>query len=209
LIPAATLLMPYFVTVYGVLYVQYAAPVAATVAALGPDKLTAHQHQWLQYWVLHALVQGCLNRLAGILWWIPLSTHAVFLLWCYLAVLPQAVTSWYAVLQDEWQSLGLLPPPPEGNGEMMTMEWEATRTARAVSWILDRLPSAATTADDVGGIDETAVAAAGSDKDVMEEQVSTEIDVMMPNEMAGEVIPNDKDATRRSTRRRATTTPGA
>jgi hypothetical protein len=82
----------------------------------------------LQYWVLHALTQGLLEQCSSILWWIPLSTHFIFILWCYWN-LDVSVQKWYPAVQQELQAFGLLP------GEAV-QEWESTRTSRIFNFMV-------------------------------------------------------------------------
>jgi hypothetical protein len=146
-VPSMTLLMPGMVTNYGVLYVQYAVPLAVAAASTNTttnsvaarnknnDTNQKQQQLLLQYWVLHALTQGLLEQCSSILWWIPLSTHFIFVLWCYWN-LDVSVQKWYPAVQQELQAFGLLP------GEVV-QEWESTRTSRMFNMVLARLPSAA------------------------------------------------------------------
>jgi hypothetical protein len=143
-VPSLSLLMPGMVTNYGVWYVQYAVPLAVvantitkSVAEPSKDDTTTNKQQQqllLQYWVLHALTHGILEQCSSILWWIPLSTHFTFLLWCYWN-LDVSVRQWYPAVQQELQAFGLLP------GETV-QEWESTRTSRMFHMVVARLPSA-------------------------------------------------------------------
>lgn len=134
-LPTCTLVLPHCITVFGVAHVQYVVPLAQSAHALSEtNNSLQQQQQWLKYWVLHALAQGVLNRVAAVLWWIPLSTHCIFILWCYLT-LSVTVQEWYPALQDELRSLGLLPGSQQA-------EWKSTRTSAVVQMVLAKLPSA-------------------------------------------------------------------
>lgn len=153
-VPSTTLLMPGFLTNYGVLYVQYVVPLANSGTAVAASKTATstttttlgnnkkqQQQLLLKYWVLHALTRAILDQCSSILWWIPLSTHFIFLLWCYWN-LSVSVETWYSTVQQELQAFGLLP-----GCEFNVKEWESTRTSRVFSALVARLPSAATNDD--------------------------------------------------------------
>mmetsp|Transcript_26845 Transcript_26845/g.58891 ORF Transcript_26845/g.58891 Transcript_26845/m.58891 type:complete len:661 (+) Transcript_26845:488-2470(+) len=134
-LPSITLLMPGFVTQFGVAYVRYAVPSAKSAKA----KSKAAKLVYLQYWILHCCVAGLLAYLEGILWWIPFSTHAVFLLWCYL-ILPQAIRYLYGILESDLIAFGLLPKVDDSAGA--TTDISQTRIAHLFDWLVGWLPSA-------------------------------------------------------------------
>jgi hypothetical protein len=158
-VPSVTLFMPGMVTNFGVWYVQYCVPLAVAATATATkdnnDNNDKQQQQQLllQYWVLHALTQGVLEQCRSILWWIPLSTHFIFLLWCYWN-LDVSVRQWYPAVQQELQAFGLLPGAE-------CQEFTSTRTSRVLQMVLARLPSAAANEDDEN--DDTAEDDAGDD----------------------------------------------
>lgn len=130
LIPSVTLFMPSFVTQFGVAYVQYLVPAAKSARAQGE----AAQILYLQYWTLHCMFFGVLTWLSTLLWWIPFSTHVVFVAWCNLSF-PKTITGYYAVLEMELVAFGIL----SGDATVAVHE---TKTAMLVSAITKRLPSA-------------------------------------------------------------------
>lgn len=130
-VPAITLLMPGFITSFGVAYVQYVVPSAKSAQAKGD----AAKLVYLQYWVLNCAVAGLLSWFSGILWWIPFSNHAIFVLWSYLSF-PQTIRTYYDVLEAELVAFGLL----NGSGE--SIEMNDTKTARLLQAVFSRLPSA-------------------------------------------------------------------
>ena len=134
-LPSITLLMPGFVTQVGVAYVRYAVPSAKSAEA----KSKATKLVYLQYWVLHCCMAGLLAYLEGIIWWIPFSTHMVFLLWCYL-ILPKAIRHIYAMLESDLVAFGLLPKIDDPAGAKK--EISETRIARFFDWCLSWLPAA-------------------------------------------------------------------
>lgn len=142
LLPSLSLFMPSFLTQFGVTYVQFVVPSAKSARTLGaPEQAKMKNNDneqmellYLQYWVVHCLVSGAMSYVSGILWWIPFSTHATFLLWCHLS-LPKSIRQFYDSLESELVAFGLLP------GES-TMALHETRTAQVFQAVCSRLPSA-------------------------------------------------------------------
>jgi len=130
LIPSITLLMPSFATQFGVAYVQYLVPSAKSAHARGADS----KFMFLQYWVLHCIFFGLLTWLAPLLWWIPFSTHAIFIVWCNLSF-PKTIHKFYAVLEMELIAFGVI----SGTSDVAVND---TNTMKLISAITKRLPSA-------------------------------------------------------------------
>ncbi len=166
--PALTLFMPGFLTEYGVLYVKTLVPCAKCTCS----KTCEERMAWLEYWVLHGLVAAILTWWSPILWWIPFSTHAVFLLWCHLQI-PKTTKSWYNILEEELQAFGLLE-----STKNVPPSVESTRTASMLRRLASSLPSASdvnndSSNDDGGGNEESSGDAANTEQDgdaVMVEQ---------------------------------------
>lgn len=166
-VPAISLLLPSFFTHYGVLYVKTIVPAAkASSVKLSATSLEKRMVT-LQYWVVHVIVSGTLTWWAGLLWWIPFSTHFVFLLWCHLQVVapksniltpkenapekkPKGEYYYYAVLEEELQAFGLLP---QGTATKV-MAVEHTVTATLFRRLTKSLPSASSDNLDTVGEDE-------------------------------------------------------
>jgi len=152
IVPSITLLMPGFVTQFGVTYVQYIVPSAKSADAKGDGM----KIMYLQYWIMHCAVTGLLSLLGGVLRWIPLSTHMIFLLWSYL-VLPQAIRNIYSIFELELFTFGILnrqgrsnnenedngdaPPPP-------VISVSDTKTVKLFKSVLSWLPTASNNNDD-------------------------------------------------------------
>ena len=150
-LPSITLLMPGFITQFGVAYVQYMVPSAKSAEVSSK----AMKLVYLQYWILHCGTAGLLHKLSGFLWWVPFSNHIVFLLWSYL-ILPQAITSWYGILESELLAFGILPKSKNnssnnnniGGGEKndgdgtSVVRISDTKTAWLFHSLVQRLPSA-------------------------------------------------------------------
>ena len=132
-IPGITLFMPGFFTLYGVSYVQYILPLAKSAAQPATSKV-----QPLQYWALHTLAAALLHSLPGFIQWIPFSTHAFFIFWCWLS-LPQTIEVWYSDLEEDLQAFGVLPANPNRKVKPV----QETRIVRVLQWLLEQLPRAA------------------------------------------------------------------
>ena len=148
-LPSITLLMPGFVTQFGVAYVQYMVPSAKSGQLQANSK--SKKLVYLQYWILHCGTAGFLEKLGSILWWVPFSTHMIFLLWSYL-ILPPTIQSWYGIFESELVAFGILPKgkaantsAPNDGASIQTIH--DTKTARLFQSLVRRLPSAAAEVD--------------------------------------------------------------
>jgi hypothetical protein len=135
-LPSISLLMPGFMTQLGVTYVQFVLPTAKSLETTeSTNNNDASTMLYLQYWVLHCVVSGLLTWFASILWWIPFSTHMIYLLWCHLSF-GKTIGKWYDILEMELIAFGLL----EGDSQV---EVHQTLSVRLITSIVQRLPSAA------------------------------------------------------------------
>jgi hypothetical protein len=149
-IPSITLLMPGFITQFGVTYVQYIIPATKSADAKGYGQKLVY----LQYWILHCAVSGLVSYLDGVLWWIPFSSHIIFILWSYL-ILPQAIKKLYGIIEMELMAFGLLKKRnnnSSNNGDINDTQpvvaIQDTKTVQFINSIVSRLPSAANNVDD-------------------------------------------------------------
>jgi hypothetical protein len=131
-VPSVTLLMPGLITQFGVLYVQYIVPSAKSAQARSDSAKLVY----LQYWILNCFATGMLTWFSNVLWWVPFSTHLIYLLWCYL-VIPQHIRDKYEILEGELIAFGIL----RGNGGSVVRVSE-TKTAQLFNALSSRLPSA-------------------------------------------------------------------
>ena len=119
LLPAAiTLLMPGYFTEFGVLYVSNVVPSANSTVARDNDD-GGSMMRCLKYWIIHTLLSSLVASLRPLLAWIPLSTHAIWILWAYVQLEP-VTTRLHAFLERELILFGLLhsfPVAGSGNGE--------------------------------------------------------------------------------------------
>ncbi|OEU18336.1 hypothetical protein FRACYDRAFT_236612 [Fragilariopsis cylindrus CCMP1102] len=148
-IPSITLLMPGFITQFGVTYVQYIIPATKSADAKGNGQKLIY----LQYWILHCAVSGLVSYFDSVLWWIPFSSHLIFILWSYL-ILPQAIKKLYGIIEMELMAFGLLRKrnnSNNGNGSngsgsndtQPVVAIQDTKTVQFINSIVSRLPSAA------------------------------------------------------------------
>ena len=86
------------------------------------------------------MFHGILIWLSSLLWWIPFSTHIVFIAWCNLAF-PQTIAKYYGMLESELVAFGLV----KGDSQVTVID---TRTARLITAIANRLPSASVDEDE-------------------------------------------------------------
>jgi len=135
--PAITLFMPGFLTEYGVVYVKTLVPCAKCCQAKTLNEIMS----WLEYWVLHGILSSTLLWWSSLLWWIPFSTHGIFLLWCNLQI-PKTTRKWYNMLEEELQAFGLLE---KGDKDLQV---DKTMTAIVFRKLASSLPSAADSGDD-------------------------------------------------------------
>ena len=138
LLPSLSLFMPSFITSWGVAYVKFIVPSAKASRVLRAKKNHDSQEMellYLQYWIIHCLASSVVAYFSTILWWIPFSTHAIFLMWCHLSF-PKSIVQTYDVLEMELAAFGLLP----GESNIQIHE---TKTAKVLQAVYSRLPSAA------------------------------------------------------------------
>ena len=96
LLPAVTtLLMPSYFTSYGVIYVSLVVPAGYSISSCNRiqrpnqklDTLMVtidDASRYLQFWMVHATITLLLASFAPLLAWVPLSTHATWLIWAYV-----------------------------------------------------------------------------------------------------------------------------
>jgi len=144
LLPSLSLLMPSFITIWAVAYLQYVVPSARSTKVLQVNRSRSKSDQaakeeqeilYLQYWIVHCLVSGVLAYFSSVLWWIPFATHATFLLWCHLT-LPKSIIQSYELVESELIAFGLLP----GESELQLHD---TATLKFLQAVYNYLPSAA------------------------------------------------------------------
>jgi len=195
-LPSITLLMPGFVTQFGVAYVQYMVPSAKSAEVSSK----AMKVVYLQYWILHCGTAGLLHKLGGVLWWVPFSTHMIFLLWSYL-ILPQAIKSLYGILESELLAFGILP---KGKNESVEKDGDSisvvkisdTKTAWLFQSLVDRLPSAVGETNETDQKDVVANQSTSSLQNTNEEpseMLETNTESIIPKETKRKIIQASDD----------------
>jgi hypothetical protein len=177
LLPSLSLFMPSFITVWGVAYVQYIVPSSKSTKALLVDKKRRKSEQrineeqeilYLQYWIVHCIVNGVLAYFSAILWFVPFATHATFLLWCHLS-LPKSIAQSYELIESELIAFGLLPGESE-------LQFHETKTLQILQAVYSRLPSAADVKEGSGSAEGQVADAATKQSDTMDSQETSLLD---------------------------------
>ena len=137
ILPSVTLLMPGFITQFGVAFVQYILPSAKSAQARGDPKRVLY----LQYWIMNCMFSALLSIFSGVIWWVPFSTHLIFIAWCYLA-LPDTIRVYYDIFESDLAAFGIL----KVTGKVAS-DINDTTTAKLLSAVTSRLPSASSSDD--------------------------------------------------------------
>jgi hypothetical protein len=138
LLPAlTTLLMPGYFTNYGVIYVSLVVPAGYSISSCDAIRNTGQSQgvetmmrkfddssRYLQFWIVHAALSMLLASFAPVLAWIPLSTHAAWLLWAYVQLQSSTrkIYGWF-------------------EGELGKKSLSETAVARSTRWVIAALPS--------------------------------------------------------------------
>lgn len=137
-LPALTFFTPGFITQYGVWYVEYIVPLAHSFKGLHKPHRHSQRVLYLQFWILHGIISAALRVTFGVLWWVPFTTHATFIVWCIMTM-SRVISFLYNELDRELQTFGFLPKNPKHADDLVV---EKAHTVRAFSYILSKLPSA-------------------------------------------------------------------
>ena len=157
IVPSVTLFMPGFITQFGVALVQYILPSAKSAQARGDPKRVLY----LQYWIMNCMFSALLSIFSGVIWWVPFSTHLIFIAWCYLA-LPDTIRVYYDIIESDLAAFGIL----KVTGKVAS-DINDTTTAKLLSAVTSRLPSASSSDDnDVTITDRNTEANANSNNNV-------------------------------------------
>ena len=112
LLPAlTTLLMPSYFTNYGVIYVSLVVPAGYSISCCNEIQSSSSEmidnvivlqdtSRYLQFWMIHAGITLLLASFAPLLAWIPLSTHATWLLFAYIQ-LESSTLKFYGWFESE------------------------------------------------------------------------------------------------------------
>jgi hypothetical protein len=149
LLPAAvTLLMPGYFTSYGVIYVSLVVPVGYSIEAINKsctsamslDALVSSMNgmsRYLQFWVISSPISTILCWFEPVLAWVPLSTHATWLLWAFVQMkTPTRII--YNIIEGELIVFGVL----KTNGkDQKSKDLKDTILFRIVGKLIAVLPS--------------------------------------------------------------------
>jgi hypothetical protein len=136
LLPAVTtLLMPSYFTNYGVIYVSLIVPAGYSISSCDAIRRSGQSidtmmpkiddsSRYLQFWIVHAALSMILASFAPLLAWVPLSTHATWLLWAHVQ-LESSTRKIYGWFQGELGKKSLCE----------------TAVARSTRWVIAALPS--------------------------------------------------------------------
>ena len=181
LLPAAiTLLMPGYFTEFGVLYVSNVVPSANSTVARDDDDGRS-MVRYLKYWAIHTLLSSLLASLRPILAWVPLSTHATWILWAYVQLEP-ITRRLHAFLERELTLFGLLRSFPDANGtaaDDTSQGIDQSMTVKLFRRASSMLPKTPSRPDETSGEEEEttdAAAAATAAPDADSELVHAKID---------------------------------
>eukprot|EP00956_Cyclotella_meneghiniana_P009766 scaffold13546_cov80-Cyclotella_meneghiniana.AAC.1 len=156
LLPAAlTLLMPGYFTSYGVIYVSLVVPAGYSIkvisqagkSTISPDAILSSMDdvsRYLQFWVVSVPTSTVLYWFEPVLAWIPLSTHATWLLWAFIQM-KSPTRKIYTLMEDELIVFGILKS--HGKDESVNKDLNETILFRSVSRIIAALPSSNTVAN--------------------------------------------------------------
>ena len=133
-LPLCTLfLFPSVLTQVAIIVAQYLLP-------LQLDTPASSMMPFLQYWVVHILIQFVIAPFEGLLSWIP---HVQLLLYICISI-PSVCNSWFDIVHEECIDWGLLRPCDGGHQQegqpTPRLEADKTRLGRAWLWLLEYLP---------------------------------------------------------------------
>lgn len=150
LLPAAiTLLMPGYFTSYGVIYVSLVVPAGYSIEVISQagkstmslDAILSSMgdiSRYLQFWVVSVPTSTILYWFEPVLAWIPLSTHAIWLLWAFIQM-KSPTHKMYTLIEDELIVFGVLKSYCKD--ESVNKDLNETILFRSVSRIIAALPS--------------------------------------------------------------------
>jgi hypothetical protein len=127
LLPSLSLFMPRFLSIFGLLFVQYVLPLY--------QQSTLRHERMLRYWVIHILLSAITQATDAILWWIPLSRVVIFAAFVVIGTVPAVVDLCIRMILHDLEVFRLLPSTEE---QLEKSSW----ASRGVHALLERLPKA-------------------------------------------------------------------
>jgi hypothetical protein len=148
ILPSATLLLPSFLTKFGLLYLQWILPAARSMRATTETSKQLQQQEesyWMKYWIvqgilLHGILDYMTFQLPYFIQVTVMWNSWMLLLWIGMLHEPWVVKSAYKWFESELVGFGLLRDGSK-NKQGIT-DASQTRTAQFLKDILKRLPSA-------------------------------------------------------------------
>lgn len=132
LLPSASLFMPRFLSIFGLLFVQYALPLHKQ------SELRKDRHIMLRYWVTHIILSVIVEATESILWWIPFSRVMIFVAYVIIGTSQAVIEMCVSMILNDLEVFRLLPTTDDASEEARKTSW----AARAVHALLERLPKA-------------------------------------------------------------------
>jgi hypothetical protein len=129
LLPSLSLFMPRFLSIFGLLFVQYALPLYKQ-STLRKERLVM-----LRYWVIHIVLSAITQATDAILWWIPLSRVVIFVAFVVIGTSQAVVDMCIRMILHDLEVFRLLPSTEE---QPEKSSW----ASRGVHALLERLPKA-------------------------------------------------------------------
>lgn len=147
LLPAiVTVCMPSYFTKYGIIFVQLIVPSAKSAQCheslkgvktnTETVKIMSVGLRYLKYWIIEGFLSWILSAFAPLLAWIPLSTHAILVMWAY-AQNESIIHRLYNALEWDLIAFGLLKAHPHQEG----VDFNDTVTMKVFNSIAKRVPS--------------------------------------------------------------------
>lgn len=133
LLPMASLMLPRFISMYGLIFVQFVVPVVYQ------DRNKEESDHPLCFWVIHAPFSFVVHQASLILWWVPLSRVAVFLFYFAMVNCPGAIRTFVDTMLTDLEICGVLEASSDSSYHRSV---EHTVTAKAVGRLIAHLPKA-------------------------------------------------------------------
>lgn len=156
LLPAAvTVMMPSYFTSYGIIYVSLVVPAGYSVEACNSAAKSTSSvetivckmdavSRYLQFWAISAVISTILCWFQPVLAWVPLSTHAIWLLWAFVQM-NSPTRRIFRIIEEELVVFGLLKS--HGKEQKENKQLNDTFLFRSVAKVIATLPSNVDTED--------------------------------------------------------------
>lgn len=136
LLPSVSLFMPRFLSIFGLLFVQFAFPLHKQSTMKRKERHAV----MLRYWVIHILLTVITEATESILWWIPLSRVLTFGAFVVIGTSQAVVDMCVRMILHDLEVFRLLPST--GDATSPEEDRKSSWAARGVHALLERLPKA-------------------------------------------------------------------